>query len=182
MARHAGDGQPRPKRVSPADQRTRPTPSARGHALDEGAGAGPSRSERGGSDRTGRSPEYYAGTSLRRPSLPQDLERDPRLSLSGSPGDARRREAARLSPPDVDREAALRAELVVRPPPAPRSRDEPAPRDPPARPPAPRPSAPAWRRDRQDHHREERRGSPPLRRGADDRRSDWRSSRTEGAD
>ncbi|KAI5000735.1 hypothetical protein ZWY2020_010694 [Hordeum vulgare] len=193
MARLAGDGQPRPKKASPADQHPRPALSARGHALEEGFGAGSSRSERGGSDREGRSPEYYAGTSLRLPPPPRDPERDPRLPLPGSPGDVRRREAARLSPPDVDREYALRAELVARPPPAPRSRDEHAPRDVPARPPAPRASAPAWRRDRPDHrpeerrdrpdHRpEERRAGPPSRPGAELRRSDWRPSRAEGAD
>ncbi|KAE8767140.1 hypothetical protein D1007_61547 [Hordeum vulgare] len=132
MARLAGDGQPRSKRASPDDQRPRPAPSPCGSALAEGADDGPPRFGRGGSDRTGRSPEYYAGTSLRRPPPPRDPERDPRLPMSGSPGDVRRREAARLSPPDVDREVALRAELVARLPPAPRSRDEIAPRDPPA--------------------------------------------------
>ncbi|KAE8809575.1 hypothetical protein D1007_13868 [Hordeum vulgare] len=182
MARLAGDGQPRPKKASPADQHPRPVLSARGHALEEGFGAGSSRSERGGSDREGRSPEYYAGTSLRLPPPPRDPERDPRLPLPGSPGDVRRREAARLSPPDVDREYALRAELVARPPLAPRSRDEHAPRDVPARPPAPRASAPAWQRDRPDHRPEERRGGPPSRPGAELRRSDWRPSRAEGAD
>ncbi|KAE8806949.1 hypothetical protein D1007_16814 [Hordeum vulgare] len=139
MARLAGDGQPRPKRASPADQRPRPAPATRDPALAEGVGAGPSRSTQGGSDRSGRSPEYYAGTSLRRPPPPRDPARDPRLPLPGSPGDIRRRYAARVSPPNVDREAALRAELVARPPPAPRSRDVPAPRDPLARPTAPSP-------------------------------------------
>ncbi|KAI5015140.1 hypothetical protein ZWY2020_056530 [Hordeum vulgare] len=130
----------------------------------------------------GRLPEYYAGTSLRRPPPPLDPERDPRLPLPGSPGDVRRREGPRMSPPDVDREAALHAELVARPPPAPRSRDVPAPCDPLARPPTPRSSAPTWRRDRQDHHREDRRGGPPMRHGEDDLRSDSRSSRAKGAD
>ncbi|KAI4984214.1 hypothetical protein ZWY2020_047912 [Hordeum vulgare] len=130
MARLAGDSQPRPKRASPADQQPRPAPSARGHALDTGLGGGSSRSGRGGSDRAGRSPEYYPGTSLRHPLPPRDPERDPRLPLPGSRGDIRRREAAHLSPRDIDREAALRAELVARPPPAPRSCDEHVPRDP----------------------------------------------------
>ncbi|KAI4991621.1 hypothetical protein ZWY2020_040007 [Hordeum vulgare] len=107
--------------------------------------------------------------------------RDPRLPLSGSPGDTRRREAARSSVSDVDREAALRAELVARPPPVSRPRDAPAPRAPLARAPAHKTSASTWRRDHQDHRREERRGAPHMRRGDGNRRSDWCSTRAEGA-
>ncbi|KAI4972550.1 hypothetical protein ZWY2020_003475 [Hordeum vulgare] len=126
-------------------------------------------------------------SSLRRnlptpPPPPRDPDRDPRLPLPGSPGDIRRREAARSSISDVDREATLPAELVARPPPVSRPRDEPAPRAPPARAPAHMPSASTWRRDRQDHRRDEWRGAPHSRRGDEDRRSDWRSSRAEGAD
>ncbi|KAI5017054.1 hypothetical protein ZWY2020_037432 [Hordeum vulgare] len=111
---------------------------------------------------------------------PRDPDRDPRLPLPGSPGDIRRQEAARSSISDVDHEAALRAELVARPPPVSRPRDEPAPRAPPARAPAHRSSASTWRRDRQDHRRDEWRGAPHMRRGDEDR--SWRSSRAKGAD
>ncbi|KAI5002800.1 hypothetical protein ZWY2020_027450 [Hordeum vulgare] len=172
----SGDGQPRPKRASPADQQPRPAPSARGHTLDEGLGGGSSRSGRGGSDRAGRSPEYYAGTSLPRPPPPRDPERDLAAGLAGTSA------GKRGEPPDIGREVALRAELVARPPPAPRSREEHVPREPPARPPAPRSSAPTWRRERPDPRREERRGGPPPRHGAEVRRPDWRPSRAEGAD
>ncbi|KAI5012635.1 hypothetical protein ZWY2020_024901 [Hordeum vulgare] len=67
-----------------------------------------SRSGRGGSARPGKSPEYYSGTSLRRPPPPRDPARDPRLPLPGSPGDCRRLEAAR-----ADRSSL--SELVARP-------------------------------------------------------------------
>ncbi|KAI4993795.1 hypothetical protein ZWY2020_008108 [Hordeum vulgare] len=116
------------------------------------------------------------------PPPPLDPDRDPRLPLPGSPGDIRHREAVRSSISDVDREAALRAELVARPPPVSRPRDEPASRAPPARAPARRPSASTWMRDRQDHRRDEWRGAPHSRRGDEDRRFDWRSSHAEGAD
>ncbi|KAI5006104.1 hypothetical protein ZWY2020_033347 [Hordeum vulgare] len=161
MTRHAGDGQARPKRPLLAGQGLLPAPTSRDQARAE-------------------SLEYYSGTSLRRPPPPRDLARDPRLPLPGSPGDRRRLEAARAA--DLDREANLRAELVARPTPASQSRKEPAPCDPPARDLAHRPAAPSWRRDRQDHRRGERWGGPPMRRGDDGRRADWRSSRAEGAD
>ncbi|KAI5015406.1 hypothetical protein ZWY2020_056796 [Hordeum vulgare] len=176
MARLPGDGQARPKRALPAA--TVADPAARDRAPDGGTAS--SRSGRGGSARPGKSPEYYSGTSLRRPPPPRDLARDPRLPLPGSPGDHRRVEAARAA--DLDREAALHAELVARPTPASQPRDEPAPREPPARVLDHRPAAPSWWRDRQDHRRGERWGGPSMRRGDDGRRADWRSSRAEGAD
>ncbi|KAE8799404.1 hypothetical protein D1007_25171 [Hordeum vulgare] len=176
MKRLLGDGQARPKRGLPAE--TEAVPAARDRASDEGAAS--SRSGRGGSARPGKSPEYYSGTSLRRSPPPRDPARDPRLPLPGSPGDHRRLEAARAA--DLDREETLRAELVARPTRASQPREEPAPRDPPARDLDHRPAAPSWRRDRQDHRREERWGGPPMQRGDDGRHADWRSSRAEGAD
>ncbi|KAE8799372.1 hypothetical protein D1007_25312 [Hordeum vulgare] len=192
MTCHARDGQARPKRPLPAEQGLLPTPTsrdqdraglealpaARDRAPDGGAAS--SRSGRGGAARSGKSPEYYFGTSLRRPPPPRDPERDPRLPLPGSSGDRRRPEAARAA--DLDRETSLRAELVTRLTPASQPREEPTPREPPARDLAHRPAAPSWRRDRQDHRRGERWGGPPMRRGDDGRWVDWRSSRAEGAD
>ncbi|KAI4991337.1 hypothetical protein ZWY2020_039708 [Hordeum vulgare] len=175
MTRHAGDGQSRPKHPLQADQNPHPASSARDLAPDGGAGAGSSRSGHVGTNRPRRSPEYYSGTSLRRPPPPRDPDRDPACRCRA------RREATRSSISDVDREAALRTELVARPPLVSRPRDAPAPRAPPARAPAYRTSASTWRRDRQDHRWEERRGGPHLRRSDDDRRSDGRSSRAEGA-
>ncbi|KAI4979763.1 hypothetical protein ZWY2020_016516 [Hordeum vulgare] len=182
MTRHVGDGQSRPKRSFPADQGPHPANSARNLAQKGGAGVGSSRPGRVGTARPGRSLEYYSETSLRRPPPPRDPYRDHRLPLPGWPGDIRCQEAARTSISDLDWEAALPAQLVACPPPVSRPRDEPAPRAPPARAPAHRTSKPSWRRDRQHHRREERRGGPHMPCSDDDRRSDCRSSRVGGAD
>ncbi|KAI4999051.1 hypothetical protein ZWY2020_059534 [Hordeum vulgare] len=65
----------------------------------------------------------------------------------GSPGDVRHPEAARLRREDVDREDALRAELVAHPPTAAQVRDSQNPQESVSRATATRPSEPDWRRD-----------------------------------
>ncbi|XP_044965628.1 uncharacterized protein LOC123425928 [Hordeum vulgare subsp. vulgare] len=86
MTRLTGDGQARPKRPLPAGQGLLPALAPRDVVQEGGMGAGSLHSGHGGSNRPGRSPEYYSGTSLRRPPPPRDPARDPRLPLPGSPG------------------------------------------------------------------------------------------------
>ncbi|KAE8797183.1 hypothetical protein D1007_27742 [Hordeum vulgare] len=122
MTRVAGDGQLRLKRPLPANQ-----PPSIVHRPCAHPGGGSQRGFLAFRPRWVRPGGEVLGVLLRHlpsPSLPpQDPDRDTPLPLPGSLGDARRREAVRLRLDEVDRDDALRAELVARPPAAARARD-----------------------------------------------------------
>ncbi|KAI5019395.1 hypothetical protein ZWY2020_044283 [Hordeum vulgare] len=189
MTRLLGDEVARPKRPLPTSSMAQPASGASVAAPEVVSAAASSRSGREGADRPERSPEFYSGTSLRRPPPPRDPARDPRLPLPGSPGDVRHWEAACLRRKDVDREDALRAELEPHPPSVARAWDPQDPREPASRATATRPSEPEWRRGRGGSPREVCRSArDPLRdehrrpAHAAGRRSVWRSSRADGPD
>ncbi|KAI5015967.1 hypothetical protein ZWY2020_005594 [Hordeum vulgare] len=174
MARLARDGQARPKRGPSSELDITPVPAARDRCPDGGAGS--SRFGRAGSARPGRSPKYYSGTSLRRLVTRQGIPACRYRACRGT--FVARRPPACLTWPGkrlcgqswwLAPLLPLCRGMSLLPAPLPRA-------------PALQPSAPSWRRDRQDHRREERWGGHHSRRSDDVRREDWRSSRAEGTD